>query len=297
MHNARFCYTTKMKILDGLELKNEIQKKLAEKVSMFPAGSPKPTLIIIQVGNNAESNVYVRQKVGFGEKIGVHVNHIKLSEKITEKELIAFVHEACADSKVHGLIVQLPLPSHIKKDNVLDSIDPKKDVDGLTSVNVKKLWAGDKTAIVPATARGVDALLAKNHIDLQGKHVVIVGRSMLVGKPIFAMMVEHGATATICHSKTLDLKKYTKEADILISAVGKPMLITKDHVRSGQIVIDVGIIVIESEGDRHIKGDVDFDNIKDIVEMITPVPGGIGPLTVACLFENVMDTYTLQGMI
>lgn len=286
-----------MKILDGLELKNEIQKTLTEKVQKIPAGSAIPTLIIIQVGNKPESNVYVRQKVGFGEKIGVHVNHIKLSESITEKELIAFVHEACADPKVHGLIVQLPLPPHVKKDNVLDAIDPKKDVDGLTSVNVKKLWAGDKTAIIPATARGVDALLSKNHIDLQGKHVVIVGRSMLVGKPIFAMMIEREATATICHSKTVDLKKYTKEADILVTAVGKSMLITKDYVRPGQIVIDVGISVTEDEGGRHIKGDVDFDNIKDIVEMITPVPGGIGPLTVACLFENVLDAYKVQTVI
>lgn len=286
-----------MKILDGLQLKSEIQKRLAEKVQKLPAGSPKPTLVIIQVGNKAESNVYVRQKIGFGEKIGVHVNHIKLSEKITEKELIAFVHEACADPKVHGLIVQLPLPVHIKKDNVIDAVDPKKDVDGLTSTNVKKLWAGDKTAITPATARGVDSLLAKNHIDLQGKHVVVVGRSMLVGKPIFALMIEHGATATICHSKTQDLKKYTKEADILVSAVGKPGLLTKDYVRPGQIVIDVGISVIEEGGVRHIKGDVDFENIKDIVEMITPVPGGIGPLTVACLFENVLDAYKLQNMV
>ncbi len=286
-----------MKILNGVELKNEVQKKLAEKVQILSVGSPKPTLVIIQVGDKPESNVYVRQKVGFGEKIGVHVNHMKLTDKVTEKELIHFVREACANPKVHGLIVQLPLPPHIKKDNVIDAIDPKKDVDGLTATNVKKLWAGDKTAIVPATARGVDALLAKNHIDLQGKHVVIVGRSMLVGKPIFAMMIERGATATICHSKTMDLKKYTKEADILVSAVGKPRLITKDFVRRGQIVIDVGISVIEEEGDRHIKGDVDFDNIKDIVQMITPTPGGIGPLTVACLFENVIDAYLVQNIV
>lgn len=286
-----------MKLLDGLELKKEIQKKLTEKVQGLPAGALKPTLIIIQVGDRTESNVYVRQKVGFGEKIGVNVNHIKLSEKITEKELIEFVHEACADRHVHGLIVQLPLPAHIRKDVVLDEIDPRKDVDGLTAVNVKKLWAGDKTAIVPATARGVDSILAKHHVDLQGKHAVIVGRSMLVGKPIFAMMIEREATATICHSKTVNLKKYTQDADILVSAVGKPLLITKDHVRPGQIVIDVGISVIEEEGERHIKGDLDFENIKDIVEMITPVPGGIGPLTVACLFENVMDAYEAQNIV
>lgn len=286
-----------MKILDGLELKKEIQTKLAEKVSQIPQGSPKPTLVIIQVGNKAESNVYVRQKVGFGEKIGVHVSHLKLSENISEKELIAFVSEACADKKVNGLIVQLPLPKNVNKDNVLDAIDPAKDVDGLTPTNVKKLWAGDNTAIVPATARGVDALMAKYRIDIQGKHVVVVGRSMLVGKPIFAMMVEREATATICHSKTTDLKKYTKQADILICAVGKPMLITKDYVKEGQIVIDVGISVIEEEGERHIIGDVDFDGIKDIVGMITPVPGGIGPLTVACLFENVLDAYKNQNMV
>lgn len=286
-----------MKLLDGLELKSEIQKKLADRVQKIPHNSPKPTLIIIQVGNIAESNVYVRQKVGFGHNIGVNVNHIKLDEKISEKELMSFVHEACADPKVHGLIVQLPLPKHINKDSVLDAIDPKKDVDGLTPTNVKRLWAGDKNAIVPATARGVGALMDKYHLDIHGKHVVVVGRSMLVGKPIFAMMIQRQATATICHSKTIDLKKYTKDADILISAVGKPMLITKDHVRVGQIVIDVGISVTEEEGDRHIQGDVDFENVKEIVEMITPVPGGIGPLTVACLFENLMDAYKAQNVL
>ncbi len=281
-----------MKILDGIELKKEIQEKLAHKIRGFDSALPKPNLVIIQVGDNASSNVYVRQKIGFGKTIGSHVNHVKLSEEMSEKELVIFVREACADPLVHGVIVQLPLPEHVKKDAVLDAIDPVKDVDGMTAVNVKKLWAGDKEAIVPATARGVDAMLAKYHVDLEGKHVVIVGRSMLVGKPIFALMIERGATATICHSKTVDLKKYTKDADILISAVGKSDLITKDYVRPGQIVIDVGISVIEEEGERHLTGDVDFENIKDIVEMITPVPGGIGPLTVACLFENLVDAYT-----
>ncbi|MEI8062087.1 MAG: bifunctional 5,10-methylenetetrahydrofolate dehydrogenase/5,10-methenyltetrahydrofolate cyclohydrolase [bacterium] len=280
-----------MKILDGIELKKEIQEKLAKKIQGFDSGLPKPNLVIIQVGDNTTSNVYVRQKIGFGKTIGASVNHVKLSGKIEEKELIIFVREACADPLVHGVIVQLPLPEHIKKDNVLDAIDPSKDVDGMTSVNVKKLWSGDKTAIVPATARGVDTILAKYHVDLEGKHVVIVGRSMLVGKPIFALMIERGATATICHSKTVDLKKYTREADIIVSAVGKASLITKDYVRAGQIVIDVGINVTEEEGERHLRGDVDFENIKDIVEMITPVPGGIGPLTVACLFENLVDAY------
>ncbi|NBV28535.1 bifunctional 5,10-methylenetetrahydrofolate dehydrogenase/5,10-methenyltetrahydrofolate cyclohydrolase [bacterium] len=283
-----------MILLDGLELKSEIQKKLLEKVHSIPADRKKPTLVIIQVGDRPESNVYVRQKIGFGEKIGVNVNHIKLSESITETELIVFVHDACIDQNVHGLIVQLPLPSHIKKDNVMNAISPEKDVDGLTPVNFKKLCSGDKTGIVPATARGIDSVLAKYNVDLQGKHVVIVGRSMLVGKPTFALMLERGATATICHSKTVNLEKYTKDADVLITAVGKPMLIKKEHVKEGQIVVDVGISVTEEQGERHIKGDVDFENVKDVVDMITPVPGGIGPLTVACLFENLIDAYHNQ---
>lgn len=286
-----------MKLLDGIELKNEIQKELFQKVQLIPNTLVKPTLVIIQVGNRPESNVYVRQKIGFGKAIGVHVNHLKLNENILEKELISIVKEACNDKSVHGVIVQLPLPANIKKDHILDSIDPHKDVDGMTPQNVKKLWAGDKSAIVSPTARGVDTILKKHHVDLQSKHAVIVGRSMLVGKPIFALMIEHGATATICHSKTVDLKKYTQQADILISAVGKPSIITKDFVHEGQIVIDVGLSVIEESGERHLKGDVDFENVKEVVEMITPVPGGIGPLTVACLFENLLDVYTRQNVL
>ena len=286
-----------MKLLDGIELKKEIQEKLLKKVEKISSTSPKPTLVIIQVGDKAESNVYVRQKVGFGKVIGVNVNHLKLPETTSEKDLIIFVKETCADKNVHGLIVQLPLPAHIHKDNVLDVIDPKKDVDGMTPSNVKKLWAGDSTAIVSPTARGVFTLLKKNNVDLQGKHAVIVGRSMLVGKPIFALMIEYGATATICHSKTVDLKKYTKDADILVAAVGKPSIITADYVKAGQIVIDVGLSVTEEEGERHLRGDVDFEGVKDIVGMMTPVPGGIGPLTVASLFENLLDAYHLNTVV
>ena len=286
-----------MKILDGLILRNEIQEKLKGKVQEISPSKPKPTLVIVQVGDKAESNVYIRQKIGFGKNIGVNVNHLKLAEDIGERELIIYVHEASKDPAVHGIIIQLPLPAHINKDNVLNAINPIKDVDGMTPDNVKKLWAGDVTAMVPPTARGVGSLLKKNNIDIEGKHVVIVGRSMLVGKPIFALLIERGATATICHSKTRDLKKYTREADILISAVGKPSLITAEHVREGQIVIDVGISVVESEGLRHIQGDVDFEKVKDIVSMITPVPGGIGPLTVASLFENLIYAYKRQIVI
>ncbi len=286
-----------MKLLDGIELKKEIQEKLLKKVEKISSTSPKPTLVIIQVGDKAESNVYVRQKVGFGKVIGVNVNHLKLPETTSEKDLIIFVKETCADKNVHGLIVQLPLPAHIHKDNVLDVIDPKKDVDGMSPSNVKKLWAGDSTAIVSPTARGVFTLLKKNNVDLQGKHAVIVGRSMLVGKPIFALMIEYGATATICHSKTVDLKKYTKDADILVAAVGKPSIITADYVKAGQIVIDVGLSVTEEEGERHLRGDVDFEGVKDIVGMMTPVPGGIGPLTVASLFENLLDAYHLNTVV
>lgn len=286
-----------MKILDGLALRNEIQEKLKTKVQEISPSKPKPTLVIVQVGDKAESNVYIRQKIGFGKNIGVNVNHLKLAGDIGERELLVYIHEASEDPAVHGIIVQLPLPPHINKDKVLNAVSPLKDVDGMTAENVKKLWAGDVTAMVPPTARGVGSLLKKNNIDIEGKHVVIVGRSMLVGKPIFALMIERGATATICHSKTRDLKKYTREADILISAVGKPNLITEDFVKEGQIVIDVGLSVVESEGLRHLQGDVDFEKVKDIVSMITPVPGGIGPLTVASLFENLIYTYKRQIVI
>lgn len=286
-----------MQLLNGIDLKNEIQEKLKEKVLKISELKPVPTLVIIQVGSHPESNIYIRQKIGFGKVIGVNVNHLKLAENIGEKELGAFVKEASADPTVHGVIIQLPLPKHINKDSIFDVIDPAKDVDGMTPINIKKLWAGDQSAMIAPTARGIGELLQKYNVDVEGKHVVIVGKSTLVGKPIFALMLEKGATCTVCHSKTRDLKKYTREADILISVVGKPALITHEHVKEGQIVIDVGLSVVETGGNRRLYGDIDFEHIKERVAMITPVPGGIGPLTVACIFENLLDAYKTQVMI
>jgi len=254
-----------------------------------------PTLAIIQVGNNEESNSYIKAKTAFGEKLGVKVRHIKLDEKITQHELIAKVLECNQDEKIKGIIVQLPLPISIDRDAVIEAVLPVKDVDGLTSFNVKRWLEGREDAILPATTRGVKELLQYYKIDLFGKHVVVVGRSMLVGKPIAAFCLNENASVTICHSKTPDLGSYTKRADVLIVAVGRPNLIGINHVREGVVVIDVGINTLKGEKfedeitGKNMVGDVDFETVKNIASAITPVPGGVGPMTVLGLFENLAD--------
>ena len=312
------------KILDGKALSEKIAEKLR---SQILALRTKPKLVIIQVGDLPESNAYIGRKVKFGEKIGTIVNHKKFDNNISQESLITHISSLNTNFSVTGIIVQMPLPKHIDKDEIINSIDPAKDVDGLTSRNLKLLWENKTTdyssseqrgprslstlssrpkgsrqartinaGFIPATTKGIISLLDEYKIPIEGKHVVVVGRSFLVGKPTFLALLNRDATVTVCHKHTRNLKQETRNADILIVAAGKPNLIGKEHVHKNQVVIDVGINAIENEdGPRHkLVGDVNFVEVSKIVKSISPVPGGPGPMTVASLFENLLTAYTHQ---
>jgi len=241
-------------------------------------------LAIIQVGDRSDSTSYIRAKKLFAAKIGVEVVHELFAETITQTEILKHIEILNDDESIHGIIVQLPLPGHIDRTKVIDTIAPGKDVDALTTTSIGS-WTKGK-GIMPATARGVRELLRFYGIEILGKKVTVVGRSDLVGRPIAVMCQNAGAHVTVCHSQTTDLISGTKDADILIVAVGKPGLITAKHVNGGQVVIDVGISRI---GEERLVGDVDFEAVSQIVKAISPVPGGVGAMTVLALFENLID--------
>lgn len=269
------------KILDGKIVRDEIAKALSREIKRLKTN---PHLVIIQVGNRADSDSYIKQKKIFGERIGAKVTHLKFKENITEKKLISTVLKCNTDKKVSGIIVQLPLPKHLNSFNVIESISPKKDVDGLTSLNLKKLITNNESGFLPATPKGIVSLLEYYKISLRGKKIVVVGRSPWLGKPLALLLINSGATVTVCHSRTKNLATEAKKAEMVIVATGKSKLIGKKHVSPGQVVIDVGINKV---GDKLV-GDVDFGAVKNIVKAITPVPGGVGPLTVASLFQNLV---------
>lgn len=272
-----------MILLSGKIIKEKIKAELASSISSMRV---PPTLAIIQVGNNPESDIYINQKEKFGSAIGTEVKRISFPENVTDKEILDRINLLNNDEKVKGIIVQLPIPKNLNKRIILDAIDFEKDVDGLGTIQSGLLSIKDSKAILPATTRGVETLLSYYEIDLQGKNVVVVGRSDLVGKPIALLCLHKNATVTVCHSYTQNLQDITSRADILIVACGVAKKITREYVRAGQIVIDVGI----HKTDIGLCGDVDFDGVKDIVSAISLVPGGVGPLTVASLFQNLVDS-------
>ncbi len=272
-----------MQLLDGKLVREARLPLLLQKIKEL---SFVPTLVIIQVGNREDSTAFIKAKKSFAQKIGIKEIHLAFPENISQSELISEIKKQSEDTNVHGIIVQLPLPPHIDPLEVIEAIDPKKDVDGLTSFNTKHLLSGHEKAIMPATTRGIKELLDYYKIDLFNKKVAMVGRSNLVGKPTALMCLNQNATVTICHSKTENLAKETREADILIVAIGQPLFIGKECVHTNQIVIDVGINRLEN---GTLAGDVNFEEVKDIVKMITPVPGGVGQMTVLALFENLID--------
>ena len=278
-----------MELLDGKALANDILDKLSLKVNSLDTA---PNLVVIQVGNDPASSVYVRNKERTAERVGINSETVKLSKHITQDELLEIIDKYNNDSLVNGILVQLPLPKHIDEQVILEAISPVKDVDGFHPLNVGKLNIGQKQ-MIPSTPAGIMELLKANHIELEGKHVVIVGRSNIVGKPLAHLLLEANATVTIAHSKTKDLKHLTKQADILVVAVGQSELITKDYVKTGAVVIDVGINRTESG----LKGDVDFNNVKSKVAAITPVPGGVGPMTIAMLMNQTYQAYCTQNDI
>jgi len=272
-------------LLSGTAARDALIPGLIDKIKALPRA---PKLAIIQVGSRPDSNAYISSKKSFGAKIGVTVEHVALEEAISQKNLIGAIRVCNKDASIDGVIVQLPLPHTIDREAVIEAIDPAKDVDGLTSAQGKKFAAGASDAVTPATARGVKELLSFYKLGMAGKNVVIVGRSKLVGGPIAVIAKNEGAHVTICHSQTPDLAAETKKADILIVAVGKPGLITTDHVKEGSVVVDIG--TTRATGDA-LAGDVDHEAVNDIVSAITPVPGGVGPMTVFGLFENLIDLF------
>jgi len=270
-------------ILDGRVAAFEWQTALAGAVA---SRSHPPTLAIIQVGNRPASTVFIRRKLLFGEKIGVPVAHRQFPETVTTDALVAEIKKLNSDPKTGGIIVQLPLPAPIDRLAVIEAIDPRKDVDGLTAVNLKRMWERASDAILPATARGILRLLDYYQIKLAGRRAVVIGRSSLVGKPTALALLNRDVTVTICHRQTANLPNITRAGDILIVAAGSPRLITADHVVPKQIVVDVGVTPMP---DGRLSGDVDFQSVEPIVGAISPVPGGVGPMTVAALFANLLD--------
>jgi len=278
------------KILDGRIVQAEIKQKL-ERICRNLKCSPH--LAIIQVGARPESNLYIERKKKFGEELGVKVTHVQYSETITERKLISEITNFNNNPRVHGIIVQIPLPKKLMVTRILNAVTAAKDVDGLSAVNLQSAWQNQTGGFRPATARGVLTLLNYYEIPLAGREVVVIGRSALVGKPIALACLNAGATVTICHRGTRNLNTVTRRADILIVAAGSPGLITQKSVRAGQVIIDVGINVLPMGklsakiGQRKVVGDVVFEKVAPIVKAISPVPGGVGPLTIASLFENL----------
>jgi methylenetetrahydrofolate dehydrogenase (NADP+)/methenyltetrahydrofolate cyclohydrolase len=280
------------KILDGAAVRDVLRHGMKEALGhllAFDPTVPRPGLLIIQVGDKKESATYIRIKKTYGEYVGVRVEHAHLPAESTFEDVVSVIEKANSDGATHGIILQLPLPAHLHDatSRIIDRISPAKDVDGLTSTSTALLHAG-KPGFVPATAKGVMSLLDFYGIECAGKKVVVMGRSALVGSPIGHLLKARGAEVAVVHSATKNPTAITQTADILIVAIGKPHLVDDRYVKPGQVVVDVGITVNE---DKRIEGDVDVASVAGIVAHYSPVPGGVGPLTVASLFENVFQAY------
>lgn len=269
-------------ILSGNTIKEELLPKLKEE---FGKLSFMSQLVIIQIGENSASSVYINQKKKMGEILGVKVLDVLLHSEITEEEVLEVIENFNNDEETFGIIVQLPIPESLDKRKILDSIKPEKDIDGLGSLQSGFLVTKNQKAFIPATTKGILTILDYYKLETKGKNVVVVGRSNLVGFPTAISLINRNATVTVCHSFTQNLEEISKKADILVVACSKPKFINKDFINSNQTIIDVGIHRLEDG----LCGDVNFDEIKDLVLNITPVPGGVGPLTVFSLFENLLD--------
>lgn len=274
-------------LIDGKEIARQVKDECRERVQKEGLDV---TLAVIQVGDDPASTVYVGNKKKACEYIGIRSVSYELPEETTEEELLEIVKNLNADDTVHGILVQLPLPKHIDEDKVIQTISPKKDVDGFHPQSVGALSIG-QPGFVSCTPAGIIQLLKRSEIELEGKECVIVGRSNIVGKPMALLMLRENATVTVCHSRTKNLKEVTKRADILIVAIGKPKFITADYVKKGAVVIDVGIHRNEN---NKLCGDVDFESVEPLVSAITPVPGGVGPMTIAMLMNNCVEAKGIQ---
>lgn len=271
-------------LLDGKTMSNELREKLALRVDNLKARGVTPGLAVILVGEDPASQIYVKNK-GLGcAQVGMHSVTIRLPETTTQQELETQIDQLNGDSSIHGILVQLPLPAGLDEAAALARIAPEKDVDGFHVVNAGKLFTGQK-GVVACTPKGAMEMIRRTGIDLSGKEAVVVGRSNIVGKPMAMLLLQQNATVTMCHSRTQHLAEHTRRADVLVAAVGKPRFITADMVKPGAIVIDVGI----NRVDGKVVGDVDFDAVKEVASWITPVPGGVGRMTITMLLENTIE--------
>ncbi len=277
-------------IIDGKAISMQIKDELKEKAAALKAEGISVALAVVKVGNDPASAVYVNNKKKGCEYIGINSLSYELPEETKEEELLSLIRELNERKDVNGILVQLPLPSHIDEDKVIRAIDPKKDVDGFHPQSVGALCIG-QPGFVSCTPAGIIQLLKRSGIEIAGKECVILGRSNIVGKPMALLMLRENATVTVAHSKTTDLKKVTKRADILIVAVGRPKMITRDYVKEGAVVIDVGI---NRDENNKLCGDVDFKDVEPVCSAITPVPGGVGPMTIAMLLNNCLESVNIR---
>lgn len=275
-------------IISGKEISVKIKDQLKEEVSKIKETYPRlPKLVVILVGDNQASQTYVRNKERGCQYIGIESEILRHDASFSEIELLQEINDLNNDDTVDGILVQLPLPQHINEEKVLDAIVPSKDVDGFHPENAAKLFLGQHS-LVPCTPKGMMVLLEEINYDLAGKEVVIVGRSNIVGKPVALLCLQKNATVTIAHSQTKDLKAVCSRADVLIAAIGKPKFFNHEYVKDGAVVLDVGI---NRDENNKLCGDVDFDDVKDKVSAITPVPGGIGPMTITMLMKNTIEAF------
>ncbi|MCU0620896.1 MAG: bifunctional methylenetetrahydrofolate dehydrogenase/methenyltetrahydrofolate cyclohydrolase FolD [Gemmatimonadales bacterium] len=290
------------RIIDGVALGKTIRAEVATAVAAMAPSGRRPGLAVVLVGENPASKAYVGSKEKACQEAGMHSVKVARPETIAEAELLDIIDRLNADPAVHGILVQLPLPKHIDSQKVLDRIDPAKDVDGFHPVNVGKLVIGDPTALRPCTPYGVQQMLIRSGIETKGAHAVVVGRSTIVGKPMANLLIQQGpggdATVTVCHSRTRDLPAVCRSADILVAAIGKAEFVTRDFVRPGAVVIDVGINRVDDasvpKGYRLV-GDVRYDEVAEVASAITPVPGGVGPMTIAMLMQNTLQAMQQAG--
>jgi methylenetetrahydrofolate dehydrogenase (NADP+) / methenyltetrahydrofolate cyclohydrolase len=277
-------------IIDGKKIAENLRETLKKQIEQIPSNQPKPGLTVILIGEDPASQIYVRNKEKFANEIGINSKVLRFDSSITEEALTKEIHKLNQDREVHGILVQLPLPKHINSKNIINQIEPSKDVDGFHPINVGNLSSGND-ALVPCTPYGCYLLLKEVISDFNGLNAVVIGRSNINGKPMTQLLLKENCTVTITHSKTKNLKNICQGADILVTSVGIAKLVKQDWVKSDCVVIDVGINRIEENGSKKLVGDVDFENVKDKVKAITPVPGGVGPMTISCLLQNTLKAY------
>lgn len=282
--NVSLWYNSSMNLIDGKALAAKMQAELKVKVDKLKEADNVPGLAVILVGEDPASQIYVRNKARQATAIGLNSSVVRLPETVTEQELLDLIEQYNQSEQWHGILVQLPLPEHISEEKVLLAIDPEKDVDGFHPMNMGRLWSGNPL-MIPSTPAGIMEMFREYNVELSGKRAVVIGRSNIVGKPMAQLLMMADATVTIAHSKTENLRELTKEADILVVAIGRDRMIKAEDIKEGAVVIDVGM---NRDEDGKLHGDVDFDEVKNVASFITPVPGGVGPMTITMLMEQTV---------